>query len=305
MYKKRIGLSVGALQAKYGDRETLEFVKQIGADAVDFDLSSARFDVRNPDSIYAKSHDEILSYYSELKRYADTLGLQISQTHGRIVGFTEDREWNDIVERNAQIDCLVTRALGAPVCVMHGVSTGRMGADCDPNLMRNLNCEMFCRCLKWAKHYEIKIATETFGDSEKYGCCDFFGNTDEFLKSYNRISAMENNSDYFAVCVDTGHSNKAMRFNQNPTPADVIRMLGHKVEVLHLNDNDTKTDQHKIPFTGTIDWNDVFDALDEIQYDKIYNMELNLSYFGNGLEKETAEFAVKVLRRFLDSRYGA
>lgn len=93
--------------------------------------------------------------------------------------------------------------------------------------------------------------------------------------------------------------NKAMRFG-NPTPANVIRRLGDSVKILHLNDNDTLTDQHKIPRTGTIDWKDVFAALSEIGYDGVYNMELNLRHFGNNFLCETAEFAVKVMRNMLE-----
>ena len=90
-----------------------------------------------------------------------------------------------------------------------------------------------------------------------------------------------------------------MRFHNNPTPADFIRGMGNNVKCLHLNDNNTLTDQHKIPFTGTIDWDDVFSALSEIGYDGVYNMELNLRHFGSGFEIETAEFAIKVLRHYL------
>ena len=81
-------------------------------------------------------------------------------------------------------------------------------------------------------------------------------------------------------------------------------MLGDKISVLHLHDNNKLKDQHKIPMTGDIDWNDVFDALDEIKFDGVYNMELNLKYFGESFMKETAEFAVKVMRNMLDTRYG-
>ena len=59
-----------------------------------------------------------------------------------------------------------------------------------------------------------------------------------------------------------------------------------------------------IPMTGTIDWNDVFDALDEINYQGTYNMELNLCHFGKKFAVETAAFAVKVMRFMLDERYG-
>ncbi len=178
-----------------------------------------------------------------------------------------------------------------------------MGADPDPKLMHTLSFDMYSRIIPFAKQYEIKIATETFGDAVAYNSCDFFGNIEEFEKAYNRIDEVAELRDYFAVCVDTGHSNKAMRYG-NPTPAEVIRRLGSKVEVLHLNDNDTFIDQHKIPMTGVIDWNEVFNALDEINYNGVYNMELNLKHFGENFLVETAEFAIKVMKNFLANRYG-
>ena len=53
------------------------------------------------------------------------------------------------------------------------------------------------------------------------------------------------------------------------------------------------------------DWNDVFDALDEIGFEGYYNLELFLHHFGENFKKETAEFAVKVMKNMLDTRYGA
>ena len=171
--------------------------------------------------------------------------------------------------------------------------------------MHGLNFDLFNRAIAEAKKYDVIIASETFGDAGKFKCCDFFGNIDEFQKSYNDICAVGDNKKYMAICMDTGHSNKAMRFNNNPTPADVIRRLGSDIKVLHLNDNDTLTDQHKIPLTGCIDWVDVLDALKEIGYDGVYNMELNLGGIGGkGLEIESADYAIKVMRNLLKNRYG-
>ena len=96
---------------------------------------------------------------------------------------------------------------------------------------------------------------------------------------------------------------EAMRFG-NPKPGDVIRLAGQNLVALHLNDNDTLTDQHKTPLTGTIDWKDVFDALDEIGYAGYYNMELELRHFGKDFEIEEAAFSIKVLRNMLKDRYG-
>jgi sugar phosphate isomerase/epimerase len=162
---------------------------------------------------------------------------------------------------------------------------------------------MFTEYLKYAKKYGVKLATETFGDAPNFGCVDFFGDISEFLMTYNRICAVDDNAAYMGICADTGHSNKATRFG-NPSPADVIRMCGKNLIALHLNDNDTFTDQHKMPLSGSMDWDDIFDALDEVGYSGIYNMELHLDFYGKELIVDTAAFAVKVLRRFLNNRYG-
>lgn len=305
MSKKKIAITTNELQKKLGDFEAISFVKSIGADGVDFSIFSADYDYRKSDSIYSKSDDEIIDYYTKLRKHAENLGLEICQTHGRINGFTLDEEENAAQEKNSRLDCLVTSVLGAPVCVMHSVTSIYMGIDREPKLMRDLNFDMYNRYLANAKKYNVKIATETFGDALIADACDFFGNIDEFIMAYNKISAANDNKDYFTVCMDTGHTNKALRFNNNPTPGNAIRMLGDKISVLHLHDNNTFKDQHKIPMTGTIDWNDVFDALDEIGYDGYYNLELMLAkHFGEGFMEETAEFAVKVLRYMLDTRYG-
>ena len=133
--------------------------------------------------------------------------------------------------------------------------------------------------------------------------CDFFGNLDHFVKGYEDVCAVEDFKDYFTVCMDTGHCNKATRFGQ-PSAAECIRRIGTEIAALHLNDNDTFTDQHKMPLSGSMDWNDIFDALDEVGYNGIYNMELNLDFYGKELIVDYAAFAIKVLRRFLNNRYG-
>ena len=300
--KKKIGLSVFTFQHDYDEKKSIELAKKAGADAVDINLCGDNYDYRNKESIYSKSDEEIYAYFKSVGDYARELGIEISQTHGRIEGFKNIKDEDEALIENSRLDCMATAAMGCPVCVMHSVTTIFLGPDAPSELYHNLNFEMFTRILAYAKQYKIKIATETFGDAAKYGCCDFFGNIDEFTKSFNRIKECGDLGDYFVTCVDTGHSNKAMRFD-NPTPGDVIRMLGSSVKVLHLHDNDTLTDQHKIPMTGCIDWEDVLTALDEIGYDGVYNMEVVLSCFGKGIEEETASYAVTVMRNLLEKHY--
>ena len=305
---KKVSISTAQIQTQYGDKEAIRIAKEIGADAIDFALDdfTGRFDVSNSTSIYAKSEDEIIAYFQQLKEYADELGIEIGQTHGRGSGYKNRKEEDEILLENARIDCLATSVLGAPVCVMHAVTT-MFHMEATAEFMHDLNFIMFNSMIPFARQYGIKIATETFGDVHGGACCDFFGNMDEFIKSYERICSVGDNADYLTVCMDTGHTNKATKFNSNPLVPEAIKKLGKRITVLHLNDNDTSGDQHLIPFVGkagwpiknTIDWTDTFAALEEIGYSGIYNLELNLRRYGDEMVVDTAEFALKVLKNAL------
>lgn len=304
----KVGISIMPLQERYGDKQALKIAKDAGADAVDFGLENfrGRYDFRNANSVYSKSKDEIREYFADLKRYADSINLEISQTHGRGKGFLADAAEDDALVANAELDCLATAALGAPYCVMHGVTT-MFHMDAAPELMHELNFSMFTRILPYARKYGIKIATETFGDVHGGACCDFFGNIDEFVKTYEHICAVDGNKDVFTICVDTGHTNKATKFNNNPQVPEALRRLGKDVTVLHINDNDTVYDQHLLPFidkTGletskTVDWNETLQALRDIGYNGVYNMELHMPRYGAEVMPEFCRFAVAVLRNFL------
>lgn len=308
---KKISIATGELQSRYGDREALRIAKEAGADAVDFCLEDfcGRYDYRNGGSVYSKSQAEIREYFSDLKQYADELGLEICQTHGRGCGFMAKESEDEALLRNAEIDFFVTAILGAPICVIHAVTT-MFHPDAEPQFMRDLNFDMYTKLIPLAKKQGVKIATETFGDALDGKCCDFFGNIDEFIDSYNRICAVGDNADWLTVCVDTGHTNKASRFGDNPTPDEAIRMIGSNVTCLHLNDNNKMSDQHLIPYVakrgarieGVIDWDKVFDSLDAIGYNGVYNLELTLSRYGVEIMPEFCRFAIAVLRNALDQR---
>ena len=302
--QRKIGLSIGGLQFRYGDEKALEMAALSGADGVDFGTYGGRWDYKREDFWYALPDDELFERVSDLRKKAESLGIEVFQTHGRIKGFRGDAEEDADILENARRDLIVAKALGAPVCVMHGVATGRVGKDADPVWVRDLNFDMFNKILVYAKQYDVKVATETFGDALDGEVCDFFGNCHEFIPSFDRIAAEGDNAKYFTACMDTGHTNKAMRFGENPSAGEFIRRLGSRLGILHLNDNNGMTDQHDIPFTGTVDWTDVLNALDEVGYNGPYNMELNLMTFGKPLAQEMMNFSVKVMRNMLHEHYG-
>ena len=304
MNKGLITLSVEAMPGLYTEKEAIKLAKDAGADGVDFSLlSRGLYNSAVPDSIYAKSDEELYEHFKDLGDYARSIGLIVGQVHGKSSGFKNIPEEDEIMVENIRKDILATKAMGAPICVVHTTTNIYMGANPDPKLMRELNFQQFTRTLPYAKEQGIILATETFGDAVRHACCDFFGQADEFIKGFNRVAAFNNYeyADNYAICADTGHSNKAARYNQ-PKPGDVIRMCGRHVKALHLNDNNSFIDQHQYPGAGTIDWKDVFDALEEIGYSGTYNLELHLDHYGPKFMPEYAAFSVKVLRELLRQR---
>lgn len=295
-----VSLSTEPLQRIMGDIGAIRFAKEIGCDAIDFNLCDNDF--KNSLNIYSKGEDEILKYYTGIAEYAKNLGIIIHQTHGRIKGFTHDKATNKITLENARLDCMASGILGAEYCVMHTASNIHVGKDAPAELMDSINDDMFISIIPYAIKYGVAVATETLGDAPAFGTCNYFGNMDKFIAAYDRVAAIGENKKHFKVCMDTGHTNKAARFNKNPTPAEAIRMLGERIGCLHLNDNNGLTDQHKIPYSACIDFDAVFDSLSKIGYSGTYNMEISLNHFGDGFELEEAAFAVKCMKNILKTK---
>jgi sugar phosphate isomerase/epimerase len=54
--------------------------------------------------------------------------------------------------------------------------------------------------------------------------------------------------EYVGLCYDTGHG------NQMENSLDQLERMKDRLIATHIHDNDGVSDQHKIPFTGSVDW---------------------------------------------------
>ena len=67
--------------------------------------------------------------------------------------------------------------------------------------------------------------------------------------------------------------------------------------MLHVHDNNGKYDQHLVPLMGVIDFKEFGKALKEIGFDGVFSLELDLSNFLPGAERETK---IKAIRAILE-----
>lgn len=75
--------------------------------------------------------------------------------------------------------------------------------------------------------------------------------------------------DKAGVCVDTGHAALG-----DLGPGRAIRMAGARLITTHIQDNHGERDDHMPPWDGTIDWEDVIAALNEVDYRGCVLLEL-------------------------------
>ena len=78
------------------------------------------------------------------------------------------------------------------------------------------------------------------------------------------------NDDFFVACLDLGHAE--MRGSGNGA-VNMIKTLGHRLQALHIHDNDRWHDSHQIPFSMNIDFAAVVKALKEIDYKGYFTLE--------------------------------
>jgi sugar phosphate isomerase/epimerase len=107
----------------------------------------------------------------------------------------------------------------------------------------------------YAKKHNVRIALENNHDD----------------KDCNEIKKLlsEYDSDFLGFCYDSGHGNLGNGIN-------VLKELKDRLISIHLHDNDGETDQHKLLFSGTIDWNELAKILVESAYKKEINMEVHM-----------------------------
>ncbi|MDH3675082.1 MAG: TIM barrel protein, partial [Anaerolineae bacterium] len=80
------------------------------------------------------------------------------------------------------------------------------------------------------------------------------------------------------LCCDSGHA------NIGGDRMDRLEPLKDRLLAVHLHDNDGASDQHNLPFDGTIDWSRLARLIAESSYAKCVNLEVKIH--NTGIEEE-------------------
>ena len=252
----KISTEIASIAAKVGMEKAVELCAKAGFDAWDFSMfDMCRMDwetglpVQSEKTLNARNY---LNFARKLKKIGLDNGIVCNQSHAPFpVEVPAIRS-----SLKLAIEC--TAEAGGEICVIHP----------DDNKTAEENAEMYLELLPFAKSCGVKIATENMwnwdgskGESSFAACA-----TGEDFKKHIDII----HDDFFVACLDLGHAE--MR-GSGDGAVNMIRALGHRIQALHIHDNDRWHDYHQIPFSMNIDFGAIVKALQEIHYEGYFTLE--------------------------------
>lgn len=242
------GIDIGYVAASVGWEPAVEMVGNAGFTILDYNPPIHLDDWED----YMKRDMELFAKH----------GLRIHQTHCpfyRYVAF-EERQ-NLMRERIYE----ATVKSGAEFMVVHGDEFNIAKQEYTPENAFHYNYEMFAPFVKRAEQDGVKIAFETvFADSVK--TMERYGARAEELERLIRAF----DSDAAVCCWDFGHANVSFKKEQY----EVARRLGDKLACTHVHDNQSRHDDHLLPYQGNIDWKEIVSAFKDSGYQGQFMYEL-------------------------------
>ncbi len=259
----QLGMSTSGYAQDCSITECMRRIKSAGYDSVDFDF----YDYSSPDGPMMQS--DWMLWIEGVRRVVFDSGLIVGQTHAQLGLFAKPNlEYEppaEIFYRNIKACAM----LGCSEIVFHPVFYS------DVVETEELHEKLMDYNVRWFRDLaESAKASGVYIDIEN--TCD--GRLQKLHAPFTRASDMMNlieriGDESFGICLDTGHAHIMSQDIPN-----MIRVFGSRLRTLHLNDNLGKItpvhpDQHFFPGTGTINFNDVFRALKEIDFHGIINLE--------------------------------
>jgi len=290
---KKIAVFIGNMIKFSGWERALEAAAESGYDGVDFDLNQSTPNFKGSHM----DHDVDEKYLLKVKAKADSLGLAIPQTHGHLGRkvWSQDEESKKRFVTIYERDLRASAILGAEACVIHSPDAHPVTElPTDAETLHRISLDGYTSIVPYAEKYNVKITLESLGR------CGYnenepavFAQPRELIKALDAIPTKMK-----SFCLDTGHTHQAAQVGVEQVE-DFIRIMGSRIEYLHMHDSSGFFDDHSLPGIDTIHWKEVFAALKEIGYKGYYNYELGYGDMGY-LGEEYIRAVGPYLRKFTE-----
>ena len=264
-------LSVNTLDLVHihGDRAALQKISELGYTAVDYTLYA--YPANCP--LYTMHDTQYREYFLFLKEYGNALGISFDQTHAHIpTPFTStaqgEKEQFQIILKDIQ----ATAYLECPYIVIHPAIPRKCIRGKGAKEAQKINAALFKQMKPVLQEYGVKLAVENMFNADENGviCSTVCSSAEEMLAYINILG-----TNLAVACLDIGHAN-LIHESENPTidPCRMIDILGDKLKLIHMHDNDGHKDFHNPPGQGNLPWHAIMTKLASSGYRGNLSFEL-------------------------------
>ena len=257
--------------------EGVALIKEAGFKKVDFnidafllnsDVYEARFD-----GFFDRSDDELRTFFLKYRNAFEKHSISPSQMHAPYPVYVygnpkiADYMQKVVIEKSL----MIANELQIPWVVIHPIKLQKtLGIEKE----RKMNIEYFSSLIPLTHKYNVGICLEnlyeSIGGRIIEGACANPNDAVWYVDTLNDMTGEEN----FGICLDTGHMQLVRR-----EASEYIRIIGNRLKLLHIHENDGVSDLHNMPFTfGSTErakpnWDEFAKALGDIGFDGTLSFE--------------------------------
>lgn len=277
----KISIETYIMRERHDDKTAIKMIKEAGFDCYDYSMYW----------VYDEEKDMLNDDYkeraTELRAYADKLGIECNQAHAPFdLRYSEGLDLSVKNYQRVVRSIEVASILGAKNIIVHVLSKGLP----DNMTLHEANRIYLESLLPYCEKFNICISVENlFGWENKATPV-----LSDPIEHMNFVESL--NSDKFSICVDVGHS----AITGYP-PENVINAMNSNIlKSLHIQDNNCIVDQHQVPFVGELNWDKIIEALRNIGYNGDFTFELTsfLRKTPTELLDNSLKFAANIARYF-------
>lgn len=264
----RVSTVTDVLAKTYGDAEALRRLAEIGYDAVDFSL----FNYPQDQGLLTAPLEQFRAYFQRLRAVADQAGIAVGQVHAPMTAFPDTPEkrekYHDLALRGIE----AAGALGSPYVVVHPLIWPGCVYDRGHAENKEMNLDFFSRLMPALRRCRVQLGIENMfaWDAERQSICPTVVSSAEEMADYIDTLNGLADEELFVACLDIGHAT----LTGLAPPEEMLRVLGSRTRLLHVQDTDGVSDLHTAPyFGGAVNWDAVCGALCAQRYSGTLSFE--------------------------------
>jgi sugar phosphate isomerase/epimerase len=280
--KRQYGVSTHLYHGQRLSRDHLLEIAAHGFELVELFATRSHFDYHNPAAV------------ADLQQWLAEAGLELRSIHAPVAERYVGGRWSGTLSiasvdpeararamGEAERALYIARRLAVPVLVAHlGVPRYQpRDPEIGPQDTRAAARRSIEELMRLAQPLGVRVAVEVLpNELSRAGSLVHFVEEDVKLDDVAAEAG---------ICLDFGHA------HIDGDVVDAIETVSEHLIATHVHDNAGRSDDHLLPFDGTIDWPSALTAVQKIGYDGPLMLEIN----ARGTTKETLARARQVRQR--------